>query len=132
MWNDLENKIISYADDTTLYAEVASPSECTNVANSLYRDLAKIQSWCSTWGMKLNPQKTHSITISRSRAPNPPHPPLTLCGLDLEVSSSEICTRDFLQIFPLPNNKLEFQKYNKLIIFFSRQNSIRIKQCIKE
>ena len=42
MWNDLENKIISYADDTTLYAEIASPSECTNVANSLNRDLAKI------------------------------------------------------------------------------------------
>ena len=35
MWNDLKNKIISYADDTTLYAEVASPSERTNVVNSL-------------------------------------------------------------------------------------------------
>ena len=30
MWNDLENKIISYSDDTTLYAEV--------IANSLNRD----------------------------------------------------------------------------------------------
>ena len=48
MWNDLENNIISYRDDTTLYAEVASLSERTNVANSLNRDLAKIQSWCST------------------------------------------------------------------------------------
>ena len=53
MWNDLENKLISYADDTTLYAEIASPSEHTNVANSLNRDLAKIQSWFFTWGMKL-------------------------------------------------------------------------------
>ena len=44
MWNDLENKIISYADDITLYAEVASHSERTNVANSLNKDLAKIQS----------------------------------------------------------------------------------------
>ena len=42
MWKELENKIISYADDTTFYAEVASPSDCTNVANSLNRDLAKI------------------------------------------------------------------------------------------
>ena len=25
MWNDLENKIISYVDDATLYAEVVSP-----------------------------------------------------------------------------------------------------------
>ena len=31
MWNDLENKIISYADDTTLYAEIASTSERTEV-----------------------------------------------------------------------------------------------------
>ena len=42
MCNDLEIKIISYADDTTLCAEVASPSERTNVANSLSRDFAKI------------------------------------------------------------------------------------------
>ena len=43
MWNDLENKIISYADDTTLYAEVASPSDQVNVANSINRDFVKIQ-----------------------------------------------------------------------------------------
>ena len=40
MWNDLENKIISYADETTLYAEVASASDRINFANSLNRDLA--------------------------------------------------------------------------------------------
>ena len=73
MWNDHKNKIISYADNTTLYAEDASPSNRTNVANSLNRDLAKILLWCSTWGMKLNPHITHSITISRFRAPYPLH-----------------------------------------------------------
>ena len=66
MWNDLENKIISYADDK-------SPSERTNVAISFNRDLAKIQS--STWGMKLSPHKTQSINISRSRTS---HQPLTV------------------------------------------------------
>ena len=35
MWNDLKNKIISYADDTILYAEVASSFERSNVANSI-------------------------------------------------------------------------------------------------
>ena len=35
MWNDFENKIISYPDNTTLYAKAASPSGCINVANSL-------------------------------------------------------------------------------------------------
>ena len=42
---------------TTLYAKVASPYECTNVANSLNMDLAKIQLQCSTWRMKLNHRK---------------------------------------------------------------------------
>ena len=40
--NDLENIIVSYADNTILYAEVASPSERANVANSINRDLAII------------------------------------------------------------------------------------------
>ena len=77
MWNDLKNK--------TLYAEVASTSERINVANSLIKDLVKIQSWCSTWRMKLYPRKTHCITISQSRTP---YPPLILCGFDVQVSSS--------------------------------------------
>ena len=38
MWNDLENKIILHADDTTLYAEVVSPFDHISVANSLNRD----------------------------------------------------------------------------------------------
>ena len=49
MWNKPENKIISFADDITLYAGVASPSNRINVANSLKRQLVKNYSWCSTW-----------------------------------------------------------------------------------
>ena len=67
MWNNLENKIISYADDTTLYADISFSSNRNAVAESLNRDLLKIQEWCTTWGMKLNPDKTHSIIVSRSR-----------------------------------------------------------------
>ena len=37
MWNDLENKIVLYVDDTTLYAEVTSLSDCINVPNFLNR-----------------------------------------------------------------------------------------------
>ena len=48
MWNDLENIIISYADDNTLYAEVESLSGRINFSNFLNRGLLKIQSWCST------------------------------------------------------------------------------------
>ena len=46
MWNDNEYKIISYADDTTFYAIVASPSDPIIVAYFLNRDLSKIFSWC--------------------------------------------------------------------------------------
>ena len=42
MWNDLENKIISYVDDTTLNAEVALSSEHINITNSSNRDTLKI------------------------------------------------------------------------------------------
>ena len=35
MLNDLENKIILYAADTTSYVKVTSPSDCINNANSL-------------------------------------------------------------------------------------------------
>ena len=52
--------------------------------------------------MKLNPCKAHSISISCSRTP---HPPLTLCGIDLEVSSS------FKLIGVTIDNKLTFEKH---------------------
>ena len=55
--------------------------------------------------MKLNPRKTHSITISQSRTP---HLLLTLCGLDLEVSNFKLLevTRD---------DKLTFSQKSDLI-----------------
>ena len=70
MWNDLENKTISYADDTDLYHEVARTSNNINVAISLNRDLFEIQSWFSMWGMKLYPRKTRSIITRQSRTPH--------------------------------------------------------------
>ena len=42
IWNDLVNKIILFADDTTLYAEAASPSDGINVVNSFNRNIFKI------------------------------------------------------------------------------------------
>ena len=52
-----ENKIVSYTDDTTLFAHINDDNEHINIARSLNRDLAKIKSWCELWGMKLNPRK---------------------------------------------------------------------------
>ena len=43
MWNNLEKKIVSYADDTTLYSEIITSSDRVKCANSLNRDLFRIQ-----------------------------------------------------------------------------------------
>ena len=48
-WNNLENKIVSYADDTTFYSEISTPFDYVKVADSLNRDLFRTQTWCSTW-----------------------------------------------------------------------------------
>ena len=87
MWIGLENQLVAYADDATLLAVIPSPDQRLLVAESLNRDLAKIYDWCSLWGMKLNPNKTQSMIVSRSRTVYPIHPdlfinnvPLIACG----------------------------------------------------
>ena len=125
MWNNLENKIISYADDTTLYAEVNSPCDRNIVADSLNRDLRNIQSWCSTWGMKLNPSKTHSIIVSRSRTQFPLHPPLNLCGAVLEVNNS-------LELLGVTlDNKLTFERHIRNVASSIAQKTGLIRKCYK-
>ena len=53
----LENKLIGYADDSTLIAVVPSPGFRVAVAESLSRDLVKVIEWCDLWGIKLNASK---------------------------------------------------------------------------
>ena len=48
----LENKLIGYADDSTLIAVVPSPGVRVTVAESLIRDLGRVSEWCDLWGMK--------------------------------------------------------------------------------
>ena len=50
----LENKLIGYADDSTLMAIVPSPSIRVTVVKSLIRYLGRVSEWCDLWGMKLN------------------------------------------------------------------------------
>lgn len=58
MWSGITNKMLAYADDTSLYADIPSPATRQIVVDSLTVDLMMIQSWCSRWGMKLNPTKS--------------------------------------------------------------------------
>ena len=57
----LENKLIGYANDSTLMAFVPSPGVRVPVAESLIRDLGKVSEWSDLWGMKFNVSKTKTM-----------------------------------------------------------------------
>ena len=58
MFELMEYRLYAYADDSTLLAVVRKPVDRPDVADSLNRDLARIQDWCNHWCMILNPDKT--------------------------------------------------------------------------
>ena len=82
----LENKLIGYADDSTLIAVVPSPGVRVTVAESLNSDLVRVNAWCDLWGMKLNASKTKTMIVSMSRTMHPQPPPLTIDGTVLKES----------------------------------------------
>ena len=86
LFSILENKLIGYADDSTLMAVVPSPGVRVAVAESLTRDLGRVSEWCDLWGMKLNAGKTKTMIVSRSRTMHPQSPPLTIGGTVLKES----------------------------------------------
>ena len=89
MWLGLENLLVSYVDDGTLLARVLHPNVTSDVTESLSRDLSKISTWCSLWGMRLNPIKTQDmIIISRSRTIFLPHPDLFIGNISLNSCDS--------------------------------------------
>ena len=71
LFSILENKLIGYADVSTLMAVVPSPGVRVAVAESLIRDLGRVSEWCDLWGMKLNASKTKTMIVSRSRTMHP-------------------------------------------------------------
>ena len=81
-----ENKLIGYADDSTLMAVVPSPGVRVAVAESLIRDLGRVSEWCDLWGMKLNASKTQTMIASRSHSMHPQSPPSTIGGTVLKES----------------------------------------------
>ena len=74
----MENKLIGYAEDSTLMAVVPSPGVRVAVAESLVRDLGRVSEWCDFWGMKLNASKTKTMIVTRSSTMHPQSPPLTI------------------------------------------------------
>ena len=61
LFSILKNKLIGYADDSTLMAVVPSLGVKVAVAESLIRDLGRVSEWYDLRGMKLNASKTKTM-----------------------------------------------------------------------
>ena len=74
LFSILENKLIGCADDSTLMAVVPSPGARVTVAESLNRDLVRVNAWYDLWGMKLNASKTDydSLQVTHNASPVTP------------------------------------------------------------
>ena len=61
-------------------AVVPSPGARVTVAESLNRDLVRVNAWCDLYGMKLYASKTKTMIVSRSRTMHPQLSPLPIDG----------------------------------------------------
>ena len=68
LFSILENKLIVYADDSILIAVVTSPGVRVRVAESLNRDLVRVNAWSDLWGMKLNAKFNGYLHVITTRA----------------------------------------------------------------
>ena len=94
-----------YADDSTLIAVVLSPGVRVTVAESLNRDLVRVNPWCDHLGMKLNASKTKTMIVSRSHTKHPQPSPLAIDGTLLKESV------DFYILGVTLDTKLTFEKH---------------------
>ena len=114
----MENKLIGYADDSTLIAVVPSPGLRVAVAESLCRDLVKVGAWCDLWAMKLNASKTKTMIVSRSRTMHPQSPALAIFGTVLKESDDLVIlgvTFDFKMTFEKHIRSVAEQRLNGLV-----------------
>ena len=101
--------LVTYADDATLLACIPSPNMRPDVTESLNRDLSKISTWCNLWGMRLNPNKTQRMIVSRSRTVFPPHP-------DLLVGSTSLNSCESFKILGVMfDSKFTFERHMRSI-----------------
>ena len=86
MFGVVSNSMFNYADDSTLVAVVKSPGDRQRVAQSLKRDLVAVSEWSRRWNMRLNPAKTKTMIVSKSRTVKPV-PPASLTPHQIQLLS---------------------------------------------
>ena len=123
LFSILENKLIGYANDSTLIAVVPSPGVRVTVAESLSSDLVKVSEWCDLWGMKLNYSKTKTMIVSRSLTMHPQSPALTIGGTVLKEPD------DLVILGVSFDSKMAFEKHLNSLCF---QSSFSTAWCLEE
>ena len=109
LFSILENKLISYADDSTFMAVVPSPCVRVTVAESMIRDLFRVSEWCDIWGMKLNASKIKTMIVSMSCTMHPQSPTLTIGGTVLKDSD------DLVILGVTFDSMMTFEKHSRLV-----------------
>ena len=71
LFSILENELIDYADDPTLFSVVASQGVRVTVTESLNREPGKVSEQCAFWWMKLKASKTMTLIVSWSSPVTP-------------------------------------------------------------
>ena len=105
LFSIFENKLIGYADASTLMAVVPSPGVRVAVAESLISDLGRVSEWGDIWGMKLNASKTKTTMVHRSSTMHPQSAPLTIGGAALKESD------DLVILGVTIDSKMTFKKH---------------------
>lgn len=118
---DLSGNILKFADDTKIYREVQTKSDCTK----LQQDLQRLSDWVETWKMKLNPLKCSVVHLG---VKNPRHQYI-LGGTKLTVNSHErdlgIIFQDDLEVDEQVGTVVK--KANRMLGFISRTYTSRTK-----
>ena len=98
-----ENPLYLYADDSTLFCEIKSPSQADAVCASLNRDLENVKLWADKWKVTFEPSKCKVLIISRKRKPT---------KIDLYFDNKKLTEVDCLEILGVTvDNKLTWNKH---------------------
>ena len=84
------NKLIGYADDSSLMVVVPSPGVRVIIAESPIRDLGRVSEWCDLCGMLLNASKTKTMLFCMSCTIHHQSPPLTIGRTVLKESDDHV------------------------------------------
>ena len=83
----LENEVDSYADETTITATAPTVAE---IGSSLTEDCAKVSQWMRSNKLKLNPDKTHIVTLGTQHR-------LRTLGETVQVTMDDILLEEDVQ-----------------------------------